>query len=252
MMVYRLRQLIGLHINAADGAIGKVKDVYFDDHSWTIRHLVLETGNFFSDRQVLISPAAVSSIDWDAKVIQVKLTVQQVKASPPIDTDKPVSRQHEADYFDYYGYPYYWTDPALWIKATYPMGPEGSRPGAHNSAGLRGEAAFDSRLRSAKEVTGYRLLTTAESIGHLEDFLLDSVTWAIRYLAVDTRNWLPGKHVVIPPGWIKEVNWDEHAVHVAVSPDSVKAAPEFDSGTEFSRAYETSLYKHYQRDPYWQ
>jgi len=78
------------------------------------------------------------------------------------------------------------------------------------------------------------------------------VTWAIRYLIVDTRNWLPGKHVVIPPGWIKQVDWDDDAVHVAVSPDSVKGAPEFDSGTEFSRAYESSLYKHYQRDPYWQ
>jgi len=251
-MVYRLRQLIGLHINASDGAIGKVKDVYFDDHSWTIRYLVLATETFLSDRQVLISPVSVTSIDWDNKVVQVKLTVQQVKDSPSIDTDKPVSRQHEADYFDHYGYPYYWTDPAIWIKATYPMTPGKSDAVAHNATGPRGEAPLDSRLQSAAEVTGYRLLTSAESIGHVEDFLLDSVTWAIRYLIVDTRNWLPGKHVVIPPGWIKQVDWDDDAVHVAVSPDSVKGAPEFDSGTEFSRAYESSLYKHYQRDPYWQ
>jgi uncharacterized protein YrrD len=241
-----------LHINASDGAIGRIKDLYFDDHSWTIRHLVLKTGSFFSDRQVLISPVCVSSIDWDTNVMQVKLTTQQVKASPPIDTDKPVSRQHEADYFDYYGYPYYWTDPAIWIKATYPMGPARVAPAARNSAGLSGEAPLDSRLRSAEEVTGYRLLTSAESIGHVEDFLLDSVTWAIRYLIVDTRNWLPGKHVVIPPGWIKEIDCEKHTVQVAVSSVSVKDAPEFDSNTEFSRAYEASLYKHYQRDPYWQ
>jgi uncharacterized protein YrrD len=252
MVVYRLQQLIGMHINASDGVIGKVKDVYFDDHSWTIRHLVLETGSFFSGRQVLISPVSVSSIDWDTYVIQVELTVQQVKASPPIDTDKPVSRQHEADYFDYYGYPYYWTDPTLWIKATYPMGPAGSGPAARNSAGLHGEAPFDSRLRSAREVTGYDLLTNSEPIGHVEDFLIDSVTWSIRYVVVDTRHWLPGKHVVIPPGWIKEVDWEQNAVHVAVTPDSVKDAPEFDPGTIFSRAYETGLYQHYQRDPYWQ
>jgi sporulation protein YlmC with PRC-barrel domain len=251
-MVYRLKQLIDLHINASDGAIGKVRDLYFDDHSWTIRHLVLQTGSFLSDRQVLISPVSVASIDWDSRTVWVKLTVQQVKGSPPIDTDKPVSRQHEADYFDHYGYPYYWTDPALWLKATYPTGPAGSGLAARNTAGLRSEAPFDSRLRSAKEVTGYRLLTSTEPIGHVEDFLLDSVTWAIRYVVVDTRNWLPGKHVVIPPGWIKEVDWEEHAVHVAVSPVSVKEAPEFDSSSEFSRAYETRLYEHYQRAPYWQ
>jgi uncharacterized protein YrrD len=239
MMVYRLRQLIGMHIEASDGDIGKVKDVYFDDHSWTVRYLVVETGGFFSNREVLVSPLAVSAIDWDHSAIQVKLDITQVKASPPIDTDKPVSRQHETDYFDFYGYPYYWTDPALFHSA-------------HNTSGIRSELPFDPRLRSAKEVTGYGLETTTERIGHVADFLVDSTTWAIRYMVVDTRNWLPGKHVVIPPAWIKRVKWDDNTVCVDVSPDAIKHSPEFDSNTEFSRASETSLYRHYQRAEYWQ
>ena len=244
--------MIGLHIKASDGAIGKIKDVYFDDYSWTIRYLVVETGAFFSVGQVLISPISVSSIDWDNGMVQVKLNRGQVKASPPIDTDKPVSRQHEADYFDHYGFPYYWTDPSLWIKATYPISPPGTGPVAHNAAGIHGEAPFDPQLRSAKEVVGYGIQTTAETMGHVEDFLLDSVTWAVRYLVVDTRNWLPGRHVVIPPTWIQHVDWDQRIVRVAVSPESVRDAPEFDPNTEFSRAYESTLYKHYQCDPYWQ
>ena len=101
-------------------------------------------------------------------------------------------------------------------------------------------------------MTGYGIQATAELIGHVEDFLVDSVTWAIRYLVVDTRNWLPGKHVVIPPTWIKDVEWGRRIVRVDVSPDSVKCAPEFDSSIDFSRAHETSLYRHYQRDAYWQ
>jgi sporulation protein YlmC with PRC-barrel domain len=251
-MVYRLQQLIGLHIKASDGTIGKIKDVYFDDRSWTIRYLVIEPGAFFAVGQVLISPIAVSSIDWDDSLVHVKLTMQQVKASPSIDTDKPVSRQHEEHLFDYYGYPYYWTDPSLWLKANYPIDLSGSGPAARNMPGIHGAAPLDPRLRSANEVAGYGIQTTTEPMGHVEDFLVDSVTWVIRYLVVKTRNWLPGEHVVIPPTWIKEVDWDQRIVRAAVGANSVRDAPEFSPGTEFSRVYETSLYKHYQRDPYWQ
>jgi hypothetical protein len=132
------------------------------------------------------------------------------------------------------------------------VNPTGPGPAERNASGVRSELPFDPRLRSAKEVTGYGLEATAEPIGHVEDFLLDSITWVIRYLVVDTRNWLPGKHVVIPAAWIKEVKWDDNTVCVDVSRESVRHAPEFDSNTEFSRANELSLYRHYERDAYWQ
>jgi sporulation protein YlmC with PRC-barrel domain len=243
---------MGLRIKASDGIIGSIKDAYFDDHSWTIRYLLVEPGAFLAVGQVLISPISVSSIDWVDTLVQVKLNREQIKASPPIETDKPVSRQHEEHYFDYYGYPYYWTDPSLWLKENYPVGPPGSRAAALNMPGTDGAAPLNPRLRSAKEVAGYGIETTTEPIGHVEDFLVDSETWTIRYLIVKTRNWLPGKHVVIPPTWITEVDWDQRLVRAAVGADSVREAPEFSPGTEFSRAYETSLYKHYQCDPYWQ
>ncbi len=95
---------------------------------------MVETGSFLAVAEVLISPISVSSIEWGAKPMHVKLNLEQVKASPPIDTDKPVSRQHEEQYFDYYGYPYYWTDPSLWLKATYPVGRAGTAIAAHNTA----------------------------------------------------------------------------------------------------------------------
>jgi hypothetical protein len=101
-------------------------------------------------------------------------------------------------------------------------------------------------------VTGYRIQATDESIGHVEDFLLDSVSWAIRYLVVDTRNWLPGKHVVISPQWVKGVDWSERVVNVDVTRDTLQGAPEYHSSTEFSRAQETNLHRHYHREVYWQ
>jgi len=192
------------------------------------------------------------NIDLEKNVARVELTQQQARASPDIDTDKPVSRQHERDFFDYYGYPYYWSGPGLWGTASYPVSPVGRLPPVTNSPGKHGEAPIDPRLRSTKEVTGYRLQTTSDSMGHVEDFLIDSVSWAIRYLVVDTRNWLPGKHVVIPPQWIKDVDWSERVANVDVTRDTAQAAPEYNPALEFSRTHETDLYRHYHRPGYWQ
>jgi sporulation protein YlmC with PRC-barrel domain len=252
IMLYRLKQFIGLPIKATDGEIGKIKDVYFDDHRWAVRYLVVDTSSWLLGRKVLISAISVGSIDREDSVVQVRLTRNQIEASPQIDTDKPVSRQHEVDYFDYYGYPYYWCGPALWGTASNPVLQLGAVPPVINAPGRYGEAPIDPHLRSANEVTGYRIHTSDAAIGHVEDFLLDDVSWAIRYLIVDTRNWLPGKHVVIPPGWITEVDWSENVVNVDVTRDTVQAAPEYHTDMDFSRVQEAHLYQHYQRPSYWQ
>jgi sporulation protein YlmC with PRC-barrel domain len=247
-MLYRLRKLIDLPIKATDDEIGKIKDVYFDDLRWAVRYLVVDT-SWLLGRQVLISAISVGSTDPRDGVVQVRLTRNQIESSPAIDTNRPVSRQQEVGYFDHYGYPYYWNGSALWGATSNPVLPVGTIP---NAPGPSGEAAHDPHLRSANEVTGYRIHTSDGSIGHVEDFLLDELSWAIRYLVVDTRNWLPGKHVVIPPQWIAEVDWSQNVVNVDVTRETVQAAPEYDSGIDFSRSQEASLYQHYQRPSYWQ
>src|SRR5689334_4092581 len=106
--------LKGFTIGATDGEVGGVNDLYFDDERWVIRYLVVDTGNWLPGRKVLISPHAVRTTQWELRRVDVALTRQQVKGSPDIDTDKPVSRQHEAAFFSYYGYPAYWDGTSLW------------------------------------------------------------------------------------------------------------------------------------------
>jgi sporulation protein YlmC with PRC-barrel domain len=247
-----MEELIGMPIGASDGEIGKIKDIYFDDHRWVVRYLVVETGGWFEDRKVLVSPFAVTGIDWDLRTVQVNLTRQQVRQSPSFDTDKPVSRQHEIEFYGYYGYPYYWGGPLLWGVSLYPLMPAGPIPHVNQAQPGHAEAPADWRLRSASEVTGYRIKATDDLIGHLENFLIDGESWAIRYLIVDTRNWWPGKHVVIPPQWIKRLDWEENCVHVDVTRNTVQHAPEYEPALEFSRANEASLYQYYQRPVYWE
>lgn len=248
-MLYRMDKLIGLSIGASDGELGNIKDVYFDDHRWAVRYLVVETGDWLKGRKVLISPIAVESIDWNQQVVHVRLTQQQVKGSPDIDTAKPVSRQHELSFLDYYGYPDYWSGSLLWGATPYPVAPQPvvtrKPPGSVKHSHL------DPHLRSLKEVLGYHLQATDAPIGHLEDFLIDNGSWAMRYVVVDTANWWLGMHVVIPPQWIQQLNWETKNVYVDVSRTTIKRAPEYDPDIELVREYEAALFGHYERPGYW-
>ncbi|WP_211254858.1 PRC-barrel domain-containing protein [Nevskia soli] len=252
MMLYRMEKLIGLSIGATDGEIGKVKDVYFDDRRWAARYLVVDAGGWLEDRKVLISPIAITGIDWDKRTVQVRLTRAQVKGSPPIDSDKPVSRQYEMEYFGYYGYPDYLGGSLLWGAMPVPVMPPAIVSPAEEALVESPENHNDQHLHSAAEVIGYHLHATDDAIGHLQDFLLDCESWAIRYIVVDTRNWLPGKQVVIPPHWIKRLEWPEKIVEVDVTRETVKGAPEYDPKMEFSRVQEEVLYRHYKRPGYWE
>ena len=107
-MLHTIKELERYAIHATDGGIGHVRGVYFDDESWVIRYLVVDTGGWFANRKVLVSPMSVVHVDRLERTLSVSITRQQVKDSPDIDTDKPISRQHESGYLGYYGYPDYW------------------------------------------------------------------------------------------------------------------------------------------------
>jgi hypothetical protein len=244
--------MTGFAIGATDGAIGKLKDLYFDDQCWAVRYLVVDTGGWLGGRQVLISPISVEDIDWSARTVRLRLSRAQVEGSPDVDTDKPVSRQHESDFLRYYGYPDYWGGPLLWGATPYPFFDVGAPipvPVEEEKAAAR---PGDPHLRSATELCGYGIHASDGAIGHLGDLLLERKSWALRYLVVDTRNWWPGEQVVVPPRWIGRIDWPERQVEVGVSRAEVKGAPRFDPAALFSRDYEERLHAHYRRQGYWQ
>ena len=245
---------------ARDGTIGHVKDLYFDDQQWNIRYFVVETGGWLLSRKVLISPLAVDVPDWEHKVLPVSLTKEQVKKSPGIDTDKPVSRQHEATLSDHYGWPYYWSDPVFTALAF--AGPMGAMPSAaavaadaERTMALDAEAAagpehHDPHLRNVNAIIGHHIEARDGEIGHVEDFLIEDRTWEIRYLVIDTGNWLPGKKVVIAPLWISDVSWKGSNVFVDLSRDAIKGSPAYDPKRVVDEEYSGRLHDHYGRARY--
>jgi hypothetical protein len=246
------KRLQDFAIRATDGELGHIDQLYFDDQTWAIRYLVVDTAGWLGGRRVLISPFSISRTDWDARQVDVELTKRQVENSPDIDTHMPVSRQHEAAFLGYYGYPCYWGGPYLWGPAFYPMGLAASPTSATEAAAERTRTeSTDSHLRSTDAVTGYHIEAADGEIGHVDGFVVDDETWAIRYMEVATRNWLPGKKVLVSPAWIERVSWTDSKVYTSLSREAIQDCPEYLESRPITREYENLLYFHYGRPPYW-
>ena len=251
-MLRSVNDLKGLKLRATDGEIGNVDQFYFDDETWTIRYLVVNTGSWLVGRMVLISPISLGKVDWSAEQLEVTLTKKQVENSPNIDTHKPVSRQHEAEFLGYYGYPFYWGGTDLWGPVLHPADLSERTTATAAEAPLKAkEDSIDRHLRSTNEVSGYHIQAVDGEIGHVEDFLVDEETWSIRYMVVDTRNWWPGKKVLVSPQWIESISWEESKVHVDLSRETIKDGPEYDESAPVTRQYESELHDIHSRPGYW-
>ncbi|HUF75112.1 MAG TPA: PRC-barrel domain-containing protein [Longimicrobiales bacterium] len=252
-MLRVMSELQGFTITATDGDIGSVEAFYFDDETFTVRHLVVDTGGWLTGRKVLISPRAVGGIDWDARRITVALTKAQVEQSPEIDTALPVGRQQEIAQDAHYGYPHYWAGPYLWGVGPYPVMTPTSADALDQQRrwDWQSRDKGDPHLRSSTTVIGYYIEAEDGDIGHVEDFLVDDGSWAIRYVIVDTRNWWPGKKVLISPEWVDRVDWHESKVYVSVTRAEIEKSPEYDPSGPILREYEGRLHAHYGRPTYW-
>jgi uncharacterized protein YrrD len=245
-MLDKAKTLNGYTLHSLDGEIGKVKEFYFDDLHWTIRYLIADTGNWLRSRQVLISPYALVAVIKKDQYIAVALTQKQIEDSPSLDSDKPISRQFEEAYYGYYGWPMYWGGPYMW--GYYPKIERNSEKWKVSNPGGK---AWDLHLRSTHAVSGHHVQAADGEIGHVDDFVIDDETWAIRYLVIDTRNWLPGKKILIAPHWIKRVSWSEKKVFFDLPREAIKQSPEYSEESLMSRDYEAELHRHYNRQGYW-
>jgi uncharacterized protein YrrD len=245
-MLSKAKTLKGYKLDSIDGEIGKVKEFYFDDQHWVIRYLVADTGNWLTGRQVLISPYALVAVVNEEQHIAVDLTKKQIEESPPLESDKPVSLQFEDAYYGFYGWPMYWGGPYMWGAYPFIM----RDPGKLKEY-PKGEKTWDPFLRSTQDVTGHHVQAADGEIGHVEDFVINDETWAIRYLIIDTRNWWPGKKVLVSPQWIERVSWIESKVFVNLTREAIRQSPEYTGESWLTRDYEIGLHRHYDRQGYW-
>jgi hypothetical protein len=213
--------------------------------------MVADTGNWLPGRLVLLHPQAMGRPDFNRRSIPVALTKDRVEASPDIQQDLPVSRQMEQGVFAYYGWDPSWGGGAFAMDGLMP-------PMAAGAPMTQGEVASlledpphegDPHLRSVAATDGYTIHATDGEIGHISDFLIDDATWILRYLIIDTRNWWPGKHVLLSPTAVTGIDWIEKVISVNVDQDKIKTSPEWDPASLIHDSYEARLREHYAWPP---
>lgn len=249
-MLRSVNSVVGYAIRATDGDLGKVDGFFFDDETWTIRYLVVNTGSWLAGRRVLLAPVALGKADWESRTFRVNLTMEQVRSSPEIDTAKPVSREHEEQLYGHYAWPMYWgsgmSSGFMFLPSTSPIMFDADRhiEVERDESEPEPEA---SHLRSTHGVAGYHIAAVDGDVGHVADYIIDDQTWLVRFLVVDTHNWLPGRKVLIAPQWVESMEGREAEVIVDLTREAIKSSPEYDPTEPVNTDYEGRLYDYYGR-----
>ena len=230
-MLHRAKKICGATLRATDGTIGTVEDFYFEDGQWAVRYLLVDTGKWLSGRRVLISPMSVNG-PWNMAEVPVSLTKKQVMDSPELDWQSPLTRDDESRLLNYYGYPSYWgatngiwgpfENPAELIEAP----AQTHSPVLHEAASVDPDAE---QLRSTSQSTGYHIQAIDGEVGHVDDFLIGERSWRIRYLLVDTSNWIGGKSVVVASSALEGIDRSTGHLRVGVTKEGVRNSPKFEA-----------------------
>jgi uncharacterized protein YrrD len=241
----RVRDTLTLTLNGDDGQLGTVQEFYFDDHAWAVRYMVVRTGGWLLGRDVLITPIAIERIDDRDGSMRINLRKEQIEQAPPIEKAKPISRQYEEAYFRHFGWTPYWQPGQMVWGSPFPY-PE--TPTMSVDKPLVLESPEQSHLRSSAEVTGYQVHATDGEFGHVEDLVFDDQDWMVRYVEVDTRNWLPGKKVLVPTGRVMQIDWDTRSVSMSLPRHAIQSAPSYDPAQLITPDYEVRLFTHYWKE----
>ena len=228
-MIISSKQLTHFSIHALDDKVGGIRDILFDDETFTVRYLVADTNTWLPlSRKVVISPISVKQLDEDSESVHINMTVDTLKNSPSIDEHKPVSREYEENLFKYFGYGYYWIGPGAWGEFAHPN--ELVELQRAEESETETPKKSTNHLRAVGEVGGYEVATTTDNVGHISNFVIDTESWKIIMLVVDTNNWLPGgKHLALLPSDIESIDWAAHSVVVNLSHDELVDRPEVES-----------------------
>lgn len=249
--------LTGLDLRARDGVAGEVVDLLFEDTGFAVRWLVIDRGGLLPGRKVLLPPGTVENLDLAGRALAADLTRDEVAGAPSLSADEPVSRRHEKAVFGHYRWLPYWSTggAATGLATPDPVPPAATGvpdvdPATPAAPLAGGEEEGDPSLRSLGEVRGDHIHARDGFIGHVSDALVDLDDFVVRYLVVDTRNFLPGRQVLISPDWVSSFGWADKEVRVDVTREEVKAAPEFTPDMTVTRDFEHMMHRHYGRTPY--
>lgn len=190
-MLRTLENILGYRLVARDGEMGKVHDFLADDRCWRLKHLVVETGSWLDRRHVLISPCSLGSIDGERREFVVNLSRDEVRQSPGVDTDRPVSQQEES-------------------RTQFPPSSDG-----------------DPHLRSFREISSYDV-DYRGAVAKVQDFVIEDTDWTFRFIVAAIGGWFESHRVAIPVEALTGISYSQRKLGVGLQRSDLEALPLFD------------------------
>jgi sporulation protein YlmC with PRC-barrel domain len=249
-MLRSIEEILGYKLQASDGHLGRVKDVHFDDTSWAVRYILVDSGGWLVGRQIVLAPQVLGEPDPNSRQMSVALGRQRIEDSPVIMRERGLTLGEQRLLAEYYD----WSlPPAQRREAAAPpsVADSGGRPARTLLQSQQAEQ-LDAHLKSLREMIGYHVRARGVDVGHIEDVLVQTDGWLLRYLVVDTRNLVPGKKVLVSPAWVPRVEWSGGVVDVDLPAGALKDGPAYDASQIVSPEYEKKLFDHYGGDRCWE
>ena len=226
-MLHLAHKLKGTTVRARDGEVGTLADFIFEQSRWAVRYLVVDTGSWLNGRKVLLSPMAVEG-RWDRSGIVLSVRKEHVEQSPDLQLADLV-RDSETVLLAHYSQPVYWEGANIWGMFDTPSALLSAREEPILRRGSATGDAVVERLRSTEEIKGYHIQASDGEIGHVDDFLIGEESWRIRYLVVDTSNWIGGKSVLVGTDIVETVDREGGRLRVSDSREDIRMSPTYES-----------------------
>ncbi|MEX0750788.1 MAG: PRC-barrel domain-containing protein, partial [Dehalococcoidia bacterium] len=204
-MLREASALLGQAIDACDGRLGTIEDLYFDDQDWRVRYVVVQVGLPFRRSYVLIEPADIQQSDCTVPRLHVWLTRAEARERTAASSQLTVGEQRR--------------DLQHGASLSRRVGAQlGIQP---DDRQLLEEAqrvmAADPHLRSVRSVRAYRLCAREGAAGRVRDFVVDDGTWAVCHIEAEVELFIGKKPVLVLPQSIEAVDFDARTVRVGLS-----------------------------------
>ncbi|MFA1819896.1 PRC-barrel domain-containing protein [Virgibacillus oceani] len=205
------------NIEATDGEMGKVQDLYFDDHKWAIRYAIVDTRKWLPGRRVLLSPESFKEIENQEKILHVGYDKETVRNSPSVPENKAFTRDTENTLIGYYGWSRYWMGSMLWGPEDRPLATFNVQPQPRqvNEEDAVPYEERQSELRSEDELIDCRVHADDGKLGQIKDIIFDTDYWKLRYIVIqNSENFTEDEYILCPAEDIESVDWNGRDVYV--------------------------------------
>ncbi|MEJ2545772.1 MAG: PRC-barrel domain-containing protein [Calditrichaceae bacterium] len=222
---------------------GTILDMYFDDLFWNIQYIVAETGGFLPEKVIIISHYLLGKPEFNSKTLPLNTSFDTKSDGNNTQFLRPVSENKIINASKILEWPLNQTN----LKALNSSEMKNLVTNMGNDED-KITPKTNPHLRSWNEVLGYNIQAKNGEIGHVDDFIVETDNWKIRYMIIDTHNWLPGsKDVLISPAWIEKIKWNNNLVYVDLNKEAIKNSPDYDPDKPIDDEFELKLFKYYGR-----